>query len=194
MNRLTVPKISIFLLVALLYSCTMAEEGERSQPTADLPSAVFRGFQREEVTDGVVTFIAKADKAEYFQEKGLLVIYNVSFEELSEDGKEVLHSGESEKVVYYEDTGDAEFSGFVRLVSNEEDASFETSSLKYFSATQTIEGNSDTTVIVRVGETLFIRGAGFFADLREKAFAFREGAQGIVRKVPPSITTRGVMQ
>jgi LPS export ABC transporter protein LptC len=146
------------------------------------------------VTDGVVTFIAKADKAEYFQEKGLLVIYNVSFEELSEDGKEVLHSGESEKVVYYEDTGDAEFSGFVRLVSNEEDASFETSSLKYFSATQTIEGNSDTTVIVRVGETLFIRGAGFFADLREKAFAFREGAQGIVRKVPPSITTRGVMQ
>jgi LPS export ABC transporter protein LptC len=194
MNRLTVLKISIFLLVALFYSCTMAEEGERSQPTEDLPSAVFRGFQREEVTNGVVTFIAKADKAEYFQEKGLLVIYNVSFEELSEDGKEVLHSGESEKVVYYEDTGDAEFSGFVRLVSKEEDASFETSSLKYFSATQTIEGNSDTTVIVRVGETLFIRGAGFFADLREKAFAFREGAQGIVRKVPPSITTRGVMQ
>jgi hypothetical protein len=172
----------------------MAQEKERLSQTEDLPSAVFSGFEREEVTNGFVTFIAKAGRAEYFQDKGLLVVYDVSFEELSDDGKESLRSGEAAKVVYHEDTGDAEFSGFVRLVSNEEDASFETSSLSYFSATQTIEGGMDTAVIVRVGESLFIRGAGFFADMREKAFAFREGAQGMLRKAPGSTTTRGVMQ
>ncbi len=159
-------------------SCSMPDSAADLADRGEEPDAVFIGFSREEVEDGIVTFSARAERAEYFRDKGILIVYKVVFEDMGEDGESPTAVGEADKVVYHEDTGDAEFSGFVQISSIEEDATFETTELKYFSATETIEGAFDNPVIVKVGKKLFLHGAGFFADIREKAFAFRNGVQG----------------
>jgi len=181
--------IGVLLLAAILtfFSCSMAEETEVPAQDGGLPDAAFTSFSREEVTKGIVTFTAKAEKAEYFKNSGILVVYKATFEDRGEEGGEVKSSGEADKVIWHEDTGDAELSGFIRLYSKAEDASFETSSLKYHQATQTIEGNPKDTVIVRVGEKFLLKGMGFFADIGKKAFAFREGAQGIIKVGSPKV-------
>ena len=165
----------------LAASCSLEEPVADSASLAEKPDATFIGFSREEVENGIVTFAATAERAEYFQEKGLLVIYDVVFEDRGSGGDSPKSTGRADKAVYHEDTGDAEFSGFVQLNSLEEDASFETSSLSYHSATQTIEGAPDDPVIVKVGRKLFMQGMGFFADIQSKAFAFRNGVQGFAR-------------
>lgn len=177
--------------ILLTASCSLSE-AESGLPNRDAsPDAVFIGFSRDEIENGVVTFTAKAERAEYFQDKGLLVIYKVVFEDRGPGGGSAKSTGEADKAVYHEDTGDAEFSGYVRLYSKEEDTAFETSDLRYFSATQTIEGAPDNPVIVRVGQKLFLHGMGFFADIQAKSFAFRNGVQGSLRTESTSNTAKG---
>lgn len=169
--------LALFLLAA---SCGIppGDEAAATGTEADTPDAVFLNYQREEVKGGTVTFFAKAEKVEYYQDQGKLVLHNIYFEDRGEDGIAVNATGEAEKAVYFEDTQDAELSGFVRIESRAEDVVFETASLKYRSATQTLEGGMFDPVIVRVGSKIFMHGNGFFADVKEKAFAFRNGAQG----------------
>ena len=173
--------IFAFAMMALTASCSMSEADAALAPKEDEPDATFLGFSREEVENGIVTFSAKAERAEYFQDTGLFVIYNIVFEDRGPEGGSAEATGEAGKAVYYEDTGNAEFSGFVQIYSPEENTYFETSGLNYFSATRTIEGLPGDPVVVKVGEKLFIQGMGFFADIQEKAFSFRDGAQGVFR-------------
>ncbi|MHB0896524.1 MAG: LPS export ABC transporter periplasmic protein LptC [Spirochaetales bacterium] len=180
------------LFVALLTaSCSLSEAESGSAGRDASPDAVFIGFSRDEIENGIVTFTAKAERAEYFQDKGLLVIYKVVFEDRGSGGGSAKSTGEADKAVYHEDTGDAEFSGYVRLYSKEEDTAFETSELRYFSATQTIEGAPDNPVIVKVGQKLFLHGTGFFADIQAKSFAFRNGVQGSLTTESTSTTAKG---
>ncbi|HWR12497.1 MAG TPA: LPS export ABC transporter periplasmic protein LptC [Rectinemataceae bacterium] len=177
-TRAVVPILALAALF-LAASCSMSEADPSLAPKEDEPDATFIGFSREEVQDGVVTFSAKAERAEYFQDAGLLVIYNITFEDRGAEGGSAEATGLADKAIYHEDTGDAEFSGFVQIYSPGEDTYFETSALNYFSASRTIEGLPDNLVIVKVGKKLFIQGAGFFADIQQKAFAFRDGARGV---------------
>lgn len=187
--------LAAVLAVGLLAaSCSLEETVVDPASLEEKPDATFIGFSREEVENGIVTFTATAERAEYFQEKGLLVIYDVVFEDRGTEGGSPKSTGQADKAVYHEDTGDAEFSGFVQLNSLEEDASFETSSLSYRSATQTIEGAPDNPVIVKVGTKLFMQGMGFFADIQSKAFAFRNGVQGFVRTESTLESTKGEEQ
>jgi len=194
---LKMPVIRHFFFSAALFatlltaSCSLPETESGLSGRDASPDAVFIGFSREEIENGIVTFTAKAERAEYFQDKGLLVIYNVVFEDRGSGGGSAKSTGEADKAVYHEDTGDAEFSGFVRLYSKEEDTTFETSDLRYFSATQTIEGAPDNPVIVKVGQKLFLHGMGFFADIQAKSFAFRNGVQGSLTTESTLNTAKG---
>ena len=158
----------------------MPTDTEPPVPEGGLPDAVFMDFSREQVVKGIVTFRASAEKAEYFKDTGTLTVYKAVFQDFGESGGSVQFSGEADKVVWHEDTGDAELSGYVRLYSKAEDASFETGSLKYHHVLDTVEGAEGDTVVVRIGHKLILRGMGFFADIGKKAYAFRQGASGIV--------------
>lgn len=172
---------ALFIAALLLFSsCSLAEESV-TLPQDELPEAVFYNYRREDSDTRGLSFVARAERAEYFKEKGLLVVYGLSFEDIGEDGHTVVASGEAETAYYYEDTGDAEVRGSVRIRSLEENASFETDSLKYFAATESLEGGPEEPVLVRVGEKLFLQGRGFFADVREKTFAFRSGVEGMIQ-------------
>jgi len=183
--------IAAFAAIALASSCSIPSAADAAEPVEERPDAVFTGFRREEVNHGLVTFVATAERAEYFQDRGLLVVYNVSFEDRGEDGGPAEATGQADKVVYHEDTGDAECSGFVQIRSLAEDVTFETTTLNYRSASQTLEGASGVAAIVKVGKKLFIQGSSFFADIQAKAFAFRESASGVLAGASESGAFKG---
>lgn len=179
------------IALALASSCSIPSAADAAEPVEERPDAVFTGFRREEVVRGIVTFVATAERAEYFQDRGLLVVYGVSFEDRGEEGGAAKATGQADKVVYHEDTGDAECSGFIQIRSLAEDVTFETTALNYRSAGQTLEGASGDAVVVKVGKKLFIQGSGFFADIQAKAFAFREGASGVLAAASESGASKG---
>jgi LPS export ABC transporter protein LptC len=173
--------VAAFLaLIMFIASCSLAEESVPIDQD-ELADVIFYNYRREDMDKTGLSFIAQAERAEYFKDKGLLVVYGLSFEDIGEDGKTVIASGEAETAYYYEDTGDAQVKGSVRIHSLEDDASFETDSLKYFAATESLEGGPENPVLVRVGEELFLQGSGFFADVREKSFAFSGGVEGMIQ-------------
>lgn len=182
--------VSILILMLCLASCAGPGTEDEIQAAEGKPDVTFFGFSREEVENGIVVFIAKAQKAEYFEDQGLLIIDEVEFKDLGKDGTGPVSSGQADKVVYHEDTGNAEFSGYVRLFSLAEDASFETDSLSYDSSSQTIEGPLTNPVLVRVGRDLIMRGTGLFADIRAKAFSFRSGVTGSITAETTGTTVR----
>jgi LPS export ABC transporter protein LptC len=182
--------LSILILAFCLASCAAPTAQNEVQAAEGKPDVTFFGFSREEVENGIVVFTAKAQRAEYFEDQRLIVIYGVAFSDMGQDGLKPVSTGEADKVVYHEDTGNAEFSGYVRVRSLAEEASFETDSLIYNSSTQTIEGPAGNPVIVKVGLDLIIKGTGLFADIRAKAFSFRNGVTGTISTGTTGTTVR----
>lgn len=179
MRKVPPPFVFASFAIFLFFSaCSLDKQENYADSREARPDAVFVGFSRDEIENGVVVFSARAERAEYFKDRGLLVVSHVVFEDRGSEGGEPKARGEADRAMYYEGSGDAEFSGHVRISSFAEDFSFETNALKYFSATQTLEGAPDDVVAVRVGQKLFVRGSGFFADIREKVFVFRNGVEG----------------
>ncbi|MCE5255878.1 MAG: LPS export ABC transporter periplasmic protein LptC [Spirochaetaceae bacterium] len=178
-RRFLVVLVLVVLLPGFLSSCSIGEE-EETESVADKgqPDVIFYNFSREEIENGVVVFTARAEKAEYFEDQGILFIYNIHFENRGKTGGKPIAIGEADKAIYHEDSGDVEFQNYVQIQSVGEDASFEAKELRYNAASQTIEGGMDDPVIAKVGRDLFFYGSGFFADIEGRAFSFRNGVQG----------------
>lgn len=167
------------LLLCFLVSCSIGDDAETEATSGKgSPDVVFYNFNREEIENGKVVFGAKAEKAEYFEDQGILILYNIHFETRGKSGGAAIATGDADKAVYHEDSGDVEFQEYIQVRSLEENASFEAKELRYNAASQTIEGGMNDPVIARVGRDLFFYGAGFFADLEARAFSFRNGVQG----------------
>lgn len=164
-------------------SCDLPPQAADQAPGDAAPDIVFNGFERREIEGEATVFVARAEKAEYYRDKGSIVAYSVEFEDRGADGKSIVSRGYADKAVYYEDSGDIEFPGFTRLESVAENAVFETTGLVYRASSGTLEGGPESSVVVKVGADLFLRGAGFFADIEAKTFAFRNGVSGVVKGV-----------
>lgn len=168
-----------FLLLSALAGCSF-DYGADAPGAEDRPDAVFRGFSRQEITGNALGLEARAERAEYYADAGRFVLFGLGFEEYDPGTGAPRYRGQAERAEYFEDTDDAEFSGYIRLESLVDDASFETDRLRYIGATNTIEGAPETAVIVRVGEKLVMRGRGLFADIGQRIFTLRGGADGVI--------------
>ena len=174
------PAFAAFILICIGLSGCSFDYG-RDAPGADVrPDAVFRGFSRQEIAGDALALEARAESAEYYSEEGRFVLTGLSFSEYDPATGALRYRGEADRAEYFEDTDDAEFSGYIMLESLVDDASFETDRLRYSGATKPIEGAPDTTVIVRVGEKLVMRGRGLFADVDERLFTLRGGGDGTI--------------
>ena len=82
--------VAAFFVAPILFSsCSPAEESA-ALLQGELPEAVFYNYRREDMGPNGLSFVARAERAEYFKEKGLLVVYGLSFEDIGEDGRTVV--------------------------------------------------------------------------------------------------------
>ena len=173
-------RVNALLLAAafLILSGCSFDYGDQDPSIEGQPTAIFTDFTRSDVVKGKKSFVVSAEKAEYFDQENKIVLTNIAFSEYDTNTGSLRTKGESDRVVYFTESEDAEMTGFVSMYSAEEDAVFETDYLKYNGIHKTLEGRLDRTIMVRMGNGSWIRGAGFFADTVSRSFALRDGVEG----------------
>ena len=168
------------LTAAFLVSACSFDYGQAlAEDLADrTPNAVFTGFSHTVVQDNKSVLRIEAERAEIFDRKNLVRLSGVSFTEFR-DGR-ILAYGSADGAVLRTDTEDAEFSGAVRLRSEEEGVSIRTDSLVWNASDRVLTGPEDRRTEIERDDGSFLRGSGFRADARRKGISFGGAVEGLL--------------
>lgn len=169
--------ISLVLLV-LLASCSQNLDDLDTSPAVEPPDAVFTNVTRTEYRNGQVVLVIHARSASWFDTDRRLEIEGLSF--TSYDEGKPSATGQADRALLHEDTGDIDFTGFVTFSSADGEASFETTKLTYRRALERLETSDDTPVLVK-GRNLFVlSGQGLLFDIKNRYFELRQNVQGTI--------------
>ena len=164
-------------LSVCLAACSF-DYGGGAGGASDKPSSVFTGFTHTVMIRGARVFEIKADRAESYDADGKTLLYGVSFTEFDEKTHEAVAEGRADSGVIYTQSENAEFSGSISLKSQGEDATLKAEYLSWDAGKKVLSSRLDQNVEVRKGDGTWLRGAGFSADMRRRAFVFRDSAEG----------------
>jgi len=170
--------IAVLVIALSVAGCSLDYGQSEGVQGEELPDAVFHNFEHTVVDKGVRIFSVRAEKAETYNASKRTVLENVSFAEYDRSTREPVTTGSAERAVLFTDSEDAEFSGIIKIDSQREDAVVEAEYLAWDSSEKRLEGRLDRTVSVKRGDGSWVRGAGFSADARRRAFSFREATDG----------------
>jgi LPS export ABC transporter protein LptC len=177
LSRATSALCAICALCASLAACSF-DYGGGASGASEKPSAVFVDFTHTIMMRGARVFEIKADRAESYDAEGKTLLYGVSFTEFDEKTHEAVAEGRADRGLIYTQSENAEFSGSISLKSQGEDATLRAEYLSWDSGKKLLSSRLDQNVEVRKGDGTWLRGAGFSADMRRRAFVFRDSAEG----------------
>ena len=167
------------LLAAAFFSCSFNYGEILAEDLADrTPDAVFVGFTHTVVQDNQPILRLSADRAEFHDRKNTVHLYKVEFKELRSG--ETLARGRADEATLNTDTEDAEFFGAVELRSEEQGVSIRTGRLSWKGEDRVLESPEDQPTTVEKDDGSRIRGSGFRADARRKAFFFGGEVDGVL--------------
>lgn len=164
-------------LCACLAACSFNYGGE-APGASEKPSAVFSGFTHTIMMRGARVLEIKADRAESYDKEGKTLLYGVSFTEFDEKTHEAEAEGRADRGIIYTQSENAEFAGSISLKSRGEDATLKAEYLSWDSGKKVLSSRLDQNVELRKGDGTWLKGAGFSADMRRRAFVFRDSAEG----------------
>jgi len=170
--------VAILLALVLASACSFNYEGANAPGGEELPDAVFHDFDHNVYMGGTKVLSLHAGLAESYDKDGRMVLHDVDFSSYSRGSGALAAEGHAESAVFHSETQDAEFSGSITIRSTQEDASLEAEYLEWKGADKTLSGGLDRSVTVTRGDGSWLRGAGFVADSRRRAFSFREAVEG----------------
>jgi type II secretory pathway component PulK len=111
-----------------------------------------------------------------------LEIEGLTFTTYDTENGSVSASGEANKAVLYEASGDAEFSGYVCVRSAEGDVSFETQKITYRRALDVFETPDDIDVVIKAKDQLLMAGKGLLFDVKQKYYEIPTNVSGSVHQ------------
>ncbi|HUW41597.1 MAG TPA: LPS export ABC transporter periplasmic protein LptC [Rectinemataceae bacterium] len=164
---------------ALLGSCRFNYGPSASERGAGAaPTAVFVNYLHNVVTRGALSFRLTAARAETYDGEKKTVLHDVQFAEYDPDTGALVSRGRADSAVYHSDSGDADFSGDVRLESKRQDAILAGDSLHWDDKAKRLTGPLEKLVTISRSDGSFVRGAGFEAEALTRSFSFRGGVAG----------------
>jgi len=170
------------LLPLALSSCGQQVEESTSAAQAEVPDAHFTDLTRKEYRGGKLSMQVSAHRAAWYETDQRLEIEGLTFIIYNTDDGSVSASGEADKAVFYEASGDAEFSGYVHVKSAEGDVSFETEKITYRHALDVFETPNDADVVIKAKNQLLMAGKGLLFDVKQKYYEIRENVSGSVNQ------------
>lgn len=172
----------VCVLSLLFPSCGQQAEESTSDAQAEVPDARFVDLTRKEYRGGKLSMQISARLATWYEADQRLEIEGLAFTTYNTDDGSVSASGEADKAVFYEASGDAEFSGHVQVRSAEGDVSFETKKITYKRALDIFETPNDAEVVIKAKEQLLMAGKGLLFDVKQKYYEIRENVSGSVNQ------------
>lgn len=170
------------LLPLSLSSCNQQLEEDADAAQTETPDARFVDLTRKEYRSGKLSMQISAQRAAWYEADQRLEIEGLTFTIYDTDDGSVSASGEADRAVFYEASGDAEFSGYVHVRSAEGDVSFETQKITYRRALDVFETPDDIDVVIKAKDQLWMAGQGLLFDVKQKYYEIRANVSGSVNQ------------
>ena len=165
-----------FLLFALLMSCTFdygSQESDKNQPDVIMESVE---YVRMRSADPQARF--QAERAERYEERGIMELLNFSFEQFGSQGDDVNAYGRAGSGSVDIDSGDIRMDNMVRIEVESEDIVIETLWLEWKDKDRLLFGGDEEEVIVQQQNGTIFNGVGFRADARRRTWEFSSNVGG----------------
>jgi LPS export ABC transporter protein LptC len=167
------------LSLLFLSACSMDyEEAEVAEDISEeVPNTVLHYFSQTIVRDGTPVYRVQAEKAETYNKKNTMILFNVLFQELNPEG-EVITEGWAEEITFYTDTEDAELEGNIEFYSKAEEAAVRASFLEWDHGDKVLSGKDEEVVRLERKSGSVVSGTGFEAELKKKRVRFTGNVEG----------------
>ncbi len=170
----------VAVLALLFFSCEPQTSETANATSVREPDASFTNLTRQEYRAGKLSMRIQANEASWYEDEHRLDISDLSFITYNIEDGSVAATGEADKAIFHETSGDAEFSGFVHVVSADGDVSFEMTQINYKRALDIFETSDGTEVVIKAKNQLLMAGKGLLFDVKQKYYEIRSGVSGSV--------------
>ena len=171
-------KSSLLLLICVVFAACSFDYGRTEEDDESKPDIVMEDVEYLRIRGGDLTMRFKAEVAERYEERQILRLLNISFEQLENRGTEINAIGWAGEALVETDTGNARLSEMVRVEIDSEDVIIETSGLRWRDAEKELLGIDDDEVEILRSDGTRFTGRGFSANIRERTFGFTAGVEG----------------
>ena len=168
--------VRCFLLLFTV-SCTF-DYGQNEGPDANQPDIVMENVEyvRMRSADPLARF--KAERAERFEELGVMRLRNFSFEQFGNHGEDVNAYGRAGSAEAEIDSGNISMGDGVRIEVESEDIIIETQRLEWKDKERLLLGGETDAVNISQSSGTGFSGTGFSADARRRTWEFSDGVSG----------------
>ena len=173
--------ISSYLFVVMVFaSCSFdyREAMVEESLSEELPTSILIDISQTIVESGHTVLEVQAARAEIYDESNKTVVQDLLFTEFGKDGQN-LTEGKAEKVIYFRDTENAEFSGSVWLYSAPEETSVTTENMTWDNENRRLTTPADSFVAITRNDGSVLEGRGMEADLRLRRIILQTDVKGI---------------
>lgn len=166
-------------LISFFSGCSLDYSDARiaEDITEETPDTILINFTHTIVTNGKVSVILKAERAETFGKRKQVVLKNAHFLEFDEEGS-VLTEGSADEAIFYTDSEDAHISGSIFIYSPEEETGIYAESFSWTKDGKKLQANPEDQVTLKKDDGSYVEGKGFKADFRKKKLEFSSEVRG----------------
>lgn len=166
----------------VLWSCSPKVDENSALPPIQTPDAHFVDLTRKEYRGGVLSMYIQARESSWYEDDQRLEVEGLSFVLYNTEDNSISAEGEADKAVFWEASGDVEFSGYVRVTSTEGDVSFETEKITYKRALDLFQTPNDADITIKAKNQLLMAGKGLLFDVKQKYYEIQKSIHGSVHQ------------
>lgn len=172
-------KLFLLFLVYLLFASCTFDYGQSDSTDDDQPDLIMENVEYVRVRSADTLARVQADRMERYEEKRIVKLENITFEQYGESGAEVNVLGNLGYATVETDTGDIFMERGVRIDSKTEDLTLETDRLEWKDEERNLlSGDGDQIYVYKPDGTKFT-GTGLRANTRMRTWDFLGRVSGI---------------
>ncbi|WP_304226075.1 LPS export ABC transporter periplasmic protein LptC [Gracilinema caldarium] len=173
-----VRNLVLFVTILIVSSACSFDYSSVSETESERPDLVMQDVDYVRVKDGKITLHMQADQVDRFEQKRLLQVQNIRFEQFSKENSSPEAVGSAGYAQFWTATSDASFAEGVRITVNSEDLSVEASTLQWNNGQKKLFGPQNDQVLLKRKDGSILSGKGFSADGRSRSWTFAGPVSG----------------
>lgn len=165
-------------LFMLFFSCSF-DYGNKDAAEKNLPDLIMENVDYMRVRGGEPTVRFKAELAERYEDKQLMNLQKLDFEQYEDKGANINAWGSAGNAQVELESGDISLAGNVFVSVDSEDITIQTADLKWKDEERKLSGSLTNAVDINRSDGTSLSGVGFQADVRLRTWKFDSGISGV---------------
>jgi len=171
------PFLPFFFIHVFLAACSF-DYSSAGDSEKNKPDIVMENIEYVRVRGGDPLVRFQAEYAERWEDRQTMELRNFSFEQMEDSGDTVNADGKAAFAVVQIGSGDISLKGGVRIRVESEDVTIRTFGLEWKDKDKILSGAAGDEVDIERSDGTSFSGRGFFADARNRTWAFSGEVKG----------------